>query len=403
MAQKLKEQTAVIGREVQSLVVEDVSVAELTTYDRNSRTHSESQVRQLARSITEFGFTNPVLVDEANVLIAGHGRLEASKLLGLERVPAIRLVGLTDDQKKALRIADNKLATNAGWDEDLLKLELGELNLAGFDLDLVGFSDDELADLLPAESDDESADDVPADEDVETRVKRGEVWRLGDHRLMCGDATIEADVAQLVADATVDLALTDPPYGVNVVQDDGKLCVDKFFAITKRGVYRKIIADDTTDTAREAYNVLKGVAEKLIIWCGNYFTDFLAFSDGWLVWDKRGDSGIRNSFADGEMAWCSFHTPVRIYHQLWNGMIREGEHDKRVHPTQKPVRMLSEIVRDFTKEGATVLDVFGGSGSTLVACEQTARRCLMMELDEHYCDIIIARWEALTGRKAERV
>jgi DNA modification methylase len=136
------------ARAVQSLVVEDVSVAELTTYERNSRTHSESQVRQLARSIAEFGFTNPVLVDEANVLIAGHGRLEASRLLGLERVPAIRLVGLSDDQKKALRIADNKLAMNAGWDEDLLKLELGELNLAGFDLDLVGFSDDELKDII---------------------------------------------------------------------------------------------------------------------------------------------------------------------------------------------------------------------------------------------------------------
>ena len=232
MAQKLKEPTADIGRATRSLVVEDVSVAELTTYERNSRTHSESQVRQLAKSITEFGFTNPVLIDEDNVLIAGHGRLEASKLLGLERVPAIRLVGLSDDQKKALRIADNKLAMNAGWDEDLLKLELGELNLAGFDLDLVGFSDDELADLLPAESDDESADDVPADDEVETRVKRGEVWRLGDHRLMCGDATSEFDVAQLVADATVDLALTDPPYGIDVVGDDGK--VGATFGVAKK-------------------------------------------------------------------------------------------------------------------------------------------------------------------------
>ena len=204
-----------------------------------------------------------------------------------------------------------------------------------------------------------------------------------------------------MAGVTVDLALTDPPYGINVVGDDGK--VGATFGIATKGEYRKVIADDTTDTAREAYNVLKGVAEKLIIWGGNYFTNFLAFSDGWLVWDKRGDSGIRNSFADGEMAWCSFHTPIRIYHQLWNGMIREGEHDKRVHPTQKPVRMLSEIMRDFTKECATVLDVFGGSGSTLIACEQIGRRCLTMELDEHYCDVIISRWEQLTERKAVKL
>jgi DNA modification methylase len=169
------------------------------------------------------------------------------------------------------------------------------------------------------------------------------------------------------------------------------------------GEYAPIIGDETTDTAKASYERLKDMTDKQIIFGGNYFTDFLPFSDGWLVWDKRGDSGIRNNFADGEMAWCSFHTPVRIYHQLWCGMIKEDEHEKRVHPTQKPVKMIGDIMSDFTKEGDIVLDAFGGSGTTIIAAEQLGRKCRMMELDPHYCDVIIARWEKLTGQKAERI
>lgn len=170
--------------------------------------------------------------------------------------------------------------------------------------------------------------------------------------------------------------------------------------IAEKLVQITFIGDDTTETAQQAYDILSRMCDKIIMWGGNYFLDFLPSSDGWLIWDKRGESGIRNNFADGEMAWCSFHTPVRIYHQLWNGMIREGEHEKRVHPTQKPIRMLSEILKDFTKEGEIVIDVFGGSGSTLIACEQFNRKCYMCELDPHYCDVIIQRWENLTGKKA---
>ena len=195
------------------------------------------------------------------------------------------------------------------------------------------------------------------------------------------------------------MVLTDPPYGINIVNDAGKVGAGN---MAKCRTYAKVIADDTTDAARKAYDVLKCISKKLILFGGNYFLDFLPASDGWLIWDKRLDMAS-NNFADGEMAWCSFHTPVRIYHQLWNGMIREGEHDKRVHPTQKPVRMLSEIIKDFSTERQSVLDVFGGSGSTLIACEQTGRQCFMCELDPHYCDIIIARYEKLTGKKAELI
>lgn len=161
------------------------------------------------------------------------------------------------------------------------------------------------------------------------------------------------------------------------------------------------MGDGDIDVARKAFDVLATITDRMIIFGGNYFLDFLPVSDGWLIWDKRGDSGIRNTFADGEMAWCSFHTPVRIYKQLWNGMIREGEHDKRVHPTQKPVRLLADIIKDFTDEDDIVLDLFGGSGSTLIACEQTNRTCYMMEIDEKYCDVIRKRYAKFIGKENE--
>ena len=161
----------------------------------------------------------------------------------------------------------------------------------------------------------------------------------------------------------------------------------------------KVKGDETTETAKKSFEILKGISNKQIIWGGNYFIDFLPFSVSWLIWDKRGEMNS-NNFADGEMAWCSFNTPVRIYKQIWNGMIREGEHEKRVHPTQKPVRMLGDILKDFTNESEIVLDVFGGSGSTLIACEQLNRSCYMMEYEPHYVDVIIKRWETLTGEKA---
>lgn len=195
------------------------------------------------------------------------------------------------------------------------------------------------------------------------------------------------------------MVFTDPPYGINIVNSQGKVGAPR---LAKNRTYKPVKNDDSTDTAERNFEILKSLCSRLIIWGGNYFLGFLPPSDGWVVWDKRVDMN-GNNFADGEMAWCSFHTPLRIYHQLWNGMIREGEHENRVHPTQKPVRMLSDVLRDFSGEADNILDCFGGSGSTLMACEQTGRHCYMMEYDEHYCDVIIARWEKFTGRTAEKI
>lgn len=297
---------------------------------------------------------------------------------------------LNQEQADKLRLLDNKL-NESDWDMDLLLEDIPTLDFSDFDIDWG----------LPTLDEDEPEvveDDIP-DVDDEPISKVGDLYRLGNHRLICGDSTDKSVIERLLGGAKADLVFTDPPYGINIVGDNGKVGADN---LAKNGVYAKVISDDSTDTAKNAYEVLKEFCDKIILWGGNYFTEFLPFSDGWIVWDKRVDME-GNNFADGEMGWCSFHTPLRIYHQLWSGMIREGEHEKRVHPTQKPVRMLGDVLKDFTKRGENVVDVFGGSGSTLLACEQLNRNCYMCELDPHYVDVIIARWEKATGLKAELI
>ena len=366
---------------------------DLIPYANNPRLN-DNAVDAVAASIKEFGFKVPIVVDSENVIINGHTRLKAAHKLGLKQVPCIVADDLTPEQVKAFRLADNKTSELAEWDMDKLDIELGEIP----DIDMSAFGFDiEIDDI--EEVPEVKEDEAPEVKDGEPKAKLGDIYQLGNHRLMCGDSTKQEDVDKLMNGVKADLVFTDPPYGINVVSDNGEVGAN--FGVAKKGNYSKVIADDTTDTAKKSYEILKTICNKLILWGGNYFIDFLEPSDGWLIWDKRVDSGIKNTFADGEMAYCNFHTPVRIYHQLWNGMIREGEKDKRVHPTQKPIKMLSEILQDFSKENETILDVFGGSGSTLIACEQLNRKCYMMELDPHYIDVIIERWENFTGQKAK--
>ena len=363
-------------------------LSELIPYENNPRKNDEA-VDAVAASISEFGWKVPVVIDTDNVVVAGHTRLKAAKKLGIEDIPCIVADDLSEEQIKAFRLADNKVGEIAEWDFSQLEDELSKIDM---DMSVFGFGDIEI------DEDVEIVEDEMPETPEEPRTKLGDVYQLGRHRLICGDSTDPAVIDRLMDGVKADMVMTDAPYGINAVGENGEVGAN--FGIAQKGKYTKIIADDTTETAQQAYNILSQICDKLILWGGNYFLDFLPSSDGWLIWDKRGESGIRNTFADGEMAWCSFHTPVRIYHQLWNGMIREGEHEKRVHPTQKPIRMLSEILQDFTNEGDIILDVFGGSGSTLIACEQTGRTCYMAELDPKYVDVIIERWENLTGKKA---
>jgi len=194
------------------------------------------------------------------------------------------------------------------------------------------------------------------------------------------------------------IAIIDPPYGIDVVNNNGKIGASN---LAQTGTYSKVIGDNTTETAEKVYNLLISLGiDQLVIWGGNYFTGFLPPSPCWIVWDKRGDMN-GNNFADCEMAWTSFNTPARIYKQVWSGMIKEGESEKRVHPTQKPIKILADIIREYTDEGDIVIDLMGGSGSTLIACEQTDRVCYMCELDCKYCDVIRKRYWKFTHDNIE--
>ena len=394
--------------------IELLQVSEIIPYEKNAKKHPDGQITNIANSLREFGFRQPLVIDKDNVLVIGHGRLLAAKRLGLEYVPVTRADDLSEEQIKALRLADNKL-NESEWDIDLLNIDLDDIT--DIDMSMFGFDLDGLDDLDPSEgvgSDEE--DELPeVSEEPQTQV--GDLYALGDHRLICGDSTDKETLEILLGGADIDLVLTDPPYGINVVSVDRKVGGDKPFGskgkvgygekgknkILDCNEYAPIIGDDTTDTAKANYELIKNYSKNQILFGGNYFTDFLTPSRGWVVWDKENTG----NFADAELAWTSFEKGVKLYHFMWNGLCREGSREvegkKRVHPTQKPVGMLQEILNDFSQKGESVLDCFGGSGSTLIACERTGRRCFMMELEPHYVDVIIARWENLTGQKAVKI
>lgn len=381
-------------------------VEDLIPYVNNSRKHSDEQVAQIASSIKEFGWTNPILIDGTNSIIAGHGRLMAARKLKMEEVPTIELSHLTDTQRKALVIADNKLALNADWDTTLLTIELDELLKDGFALDILGFNADELNALLEPEqvdglTDEDAVPEVPE----EPKTKLGDIYQLGNHRLMCGDSTSIDAVEKLVNGVTIDLCYTDPPYGIN---ESGKRIGrgnlnDKNAKITAKGSNYIDFKDDTIDYAVEAYQIVEGVLQvkRQVWWGANYYCHALPQSNNWFIWDKRTEDKYKNTNSDAEMAWVkSQWASVRIFRHLWMGLVKGSEHGQaRVHPTQKPVA-LAEWSFDYFKEVHTVLDLFGGSGSTLMACEKTNRSCYMMEFEPHYCDVIVKRWEEFTGKQA---
>ena len=383
--------------------VQEVAVNQLKPYEQNAKKHGKDQIEKLKASILEFGFLTPCLIDAEFNLIAGHGRVEAAKVLGVDKVPCVFIEGLTDAQRRAYILADNRLGELGEWDMDIVAEELLALDDMDFDVTLTGFE-------LP--SVDEQQDVVEDDfsEDVETRCKLGDVWLMGEHRLICGDSTDIFAIEKLMNGEKAELLLTDPPYGIDVVKGHkvggggathfGKVGGENW---VDSKTYSSIIGDDTTDTARANYSVALMHTENQIIFGGNYFTDFLPPSRCWIVWDKENTG----NFADAELAWTSFDRGVKLYHFLWNGLCRAGNREvegkTRVHPTQKPVGMLAYILKDFSKENDKILDCFGGSGSTLIACEQLNRKCYMCELDPHYCDVIINRWETFTGNKAVRL
>lgn len=388
----------------------------LTPYARNSRTHSDEQVAQICASIKEFGWTNPILIDEKDGIIAGHGRLMAAQRLKEQQVPTIRLEGLTEAQKKAYVIADNKLALNAGWNEEMLAIELEDLDSMDYDLSLLGFTDEELNNIIHQDDEDGLTDDdeVPEVEDNSISQK-GYVWLLGDHRVISGSSTEAEDVAKLMQSDKVDMMFTDPPYNV----DYGKMNGNKQNAY--RFQVRKIENDNMSDEDFEAllfgfidvskahtkagapYYIAYGERNSLQF-LGSFKKAGLKHSCN-IIWKKH-------SLVIGRSDYHYIHEPIfygwidgqtHIYYgdrkqtSVWEV---DRPTKSELHPTMKPVELVLKAIYNSSKAGDIVYDPFGGSGSTMIAAEKSGRAARLVELDNKYVDVIVKRWQQYTGKEA---
>lgn len=375
------------------------ATSDLIPYARNSRTHSDAQVAKIAASIREFGFLNPIIVDGDNGIIAGHGRLMAAHKLGLAQVPVVEASHLTAAQKRAYVIADNRLALDAGWDNDMLKVELADLKMDGFDLALTGFEFDELGKLLaePTEglTDEDAVPDAPA---VPVTVE-GDVWLLGRHRLMCGDSTSIDAVERLLDGRKADMVFTDPPYGVEF-QSNMRTKTAKF----------DVLKND--DTFLDIAPVIEACSSGWVfVWTSwkvqtRWIEQFaaLGYPTNIVVWHKPGGGigDLKRTFSSDYEIALVWHRGAELCGKrigsVWT--VNKDGASTYVHPTQKPVALSMEALDKTTRASAIVLDLFGGSGSTLIGCERSARDCRMMELDPKYCDVILTRWQDFTGQQA---
>jgi len=392
--------------------VERWKIEKLVPYARNARTHSDEQVAQIAASIKEWGWTTPVLVDEDGGIIAGHGRTLAAQRLKMKEVPVMVAKGWSDAKKRAYVLADNKLAMNADWDNEMLRLELGEIGELGFDLDLTGFTADEIAALTPEQiepglTDEDAVPDVPE----QPVTVLGDVWVLGKHRLMCGDSTSIDAVDKLMDGQKADMVLTDPPYGMFLDTDfstiKGSLKSVGRQNGTSGNKYDKVIGDHGDFTPDLIHTIFAcfNYCDEIFLFGADYFAELLpAKNDGsWLVWDKRKDTQAEAIGAEFELLWSRQKHKRRMLRHDWFGFLSSAnatEARNREHPTQKPTSLLVDVMEQWGDKENIVADLYGGSGSTLIACEKTNRQARLMELDPKFCDVIIKRWQDFTGKIA---
>ena len=345
-------------------------MVEIKPYSKNAKKHPKKQIEQVAASIKEFGMHQPIVVDKEGVIIVGHGRYEALKHLGMEITDdMVRVADLTEKQANAYRLADNKL-NESEWDMPLVIEELKTLEelapLTGFDMDLL---------IEPDE-----ADDVVPDVPVTPQSVLGDLYELGEHRVLCGSATDISDVEKVLNEVKPDLVHTDPPYGMNAVSKSGVL--SKSYGID-------ILGDDNPDVAKDSFNLIYGLLPeaKHIWWGANYYSSVLPDSECWLVWDKNNGESDQT---DCELAWANFRSVVRQFTQ-------SSEKTNRVHPTQKPVSLMGWIIKRFKLTAHTIFDPFLGSGSTLIAADKAGVKCIGMELDPRFVDVIVQRYVDYTG------
>ena len=392
--------------------IEQLAIETLTPYKNNARVHSPEQIKQIANSIKEFGFNVPVLIDKDNIIISGHGRVEAARRINLKTIPTIKIEHLTEEQKKAYIIADNQIALNSEWDISLLSSELKELD-DKIDLSNLGFDQKELAELLKAEEVDGLTDEDEIPENVETKVKSGDIWQLGEHKLICGDSTLPNTFTSLFNDNKADLIFTDPPYNVDYSGRGenglGKIKNDN------------MSDNDFIDFLFKNFNLMSDYLKPLgciyVCHTDSQSKQKIAFQINFdkffkksqtIIWDK-GNAGM------GWQDYRSQHEPIlygwkdgkgkhNFYGDRKNTSIWSVKRDNvsgYKHPTQKPVVLSKKAILNSSKEEDIVFDSFLGSGSTLIACEKTNRKCYGIELDPKYCDVIIKRWENYTGKTAK--
>lgn len=432
-----------------------IALTALAPYPKNARTHSDEQVEKIAKSLQEFGFINPVLIDSKNMIIAGHGRVLAAKKIGMDKVPCVRIEGLTDEQIRAYILADNRLAEDAGWDDDILKAELQELKDNGFDISLTGFSIDDISfEDIDFSDIDEGIEELEEKAQEEPQAVMGTRYKLGDHILMVGDSTKPEDVKKLMGGISADLCVTDPPYNVAlgwhmrpseakqlhrrkdglVIENDSFEDESKFIdfltkafsnmrtVLKSGGVFYIWLSSTHMQSFLQALENSGLQMREFLIWVKNifsfgrqdyqwrhepciygwkdgaahYFTDDRTKST---VWEKLTDIDALTETQAKDILrkfYSERETPTTTIHE--NKPVKS-----ELHPTMKPVALIEKSIENSSKENEVVLDLFGGSGTTLIACENKHRRCFMMEYDQHYADVIIKRWEDLTGKKAEKL
>jgi DNA modification methylase len=416
-------------------ILETLPLDQLRPWPRNARTHSLKQIRQIAESIRRFGFTNPVLIDAEDRILAGHGRVQAARELGMATAPCLRVSHMSPAEKRAYMLADNKLALNAGWDEELLALELKELMAADIDfgIDVTGFSfaevDQLIEGLAPEEPGDPADDRLPDPAQVPTRCQPGDIWRLGPHRLLCGDALDPAMVAALLEDEKAEMVFTDPPYNVAIegnVSGLGKVRHREFAMASGEMTREEFVAFLSTAFANltahsgdgsihlvcmdwrhmgemlEAGSANYAELKNLIVWVKDNggMGAFYRSRHELIFAFKNGDAPHINSFELGQHG--RYRTNVWEYRGV--NTLKAGRLDElALHPTVKPVAMIADAMKDVSRRGGIVLDLFGGSGSTLIAAHKTGRRARLCELDPIYCDRILRRWEIFAKDDAELI
>lgn len=389
----------------------------LKSWKKNARKHSKKQLKQIAQSIEEFGFTNPILIDQAGTILAGHGRVEAAKMLHLDQVPCLYIEHLSSAQKRAYVLADNKIALNATWDEDLLAEELkvlSEIDL-GFDLEATGISVAEIDNLIDAPEPEEAGDprDDVLPKRVQRRVQLGDIWQLGNHRLICGDSLDSDTIGRLMDGQRARMVFTDPPYNVKIdghVGGNGKIKHDEFTMAAGEMSVAEFTAFLRTSFENLTKNSVDG-AIHFICMDWRHMAEVMAAADGiyaelknLIVWAK-GSGGMGTFYRSRhELIFAYKHgtaSHINSFELGQHGRYRTNVWDYRaakleeleMHPTVKPVEMVADAIRDVSGRGDIVLDLFGGSGSTLIAAEKTGRHACLCELDPHYCDVILTRWE----------